>query len=95
MKIISLKISDNEERIINELMKRNNYKSKSDTIRNCIMIASNIENINAFLDEENRKINRISHNVFITQKLLEQFFANNGFRKNMDVREDKCLNEFF
>lgn len=95
MVMISCQIEDNINKKLNEIMKRNNYKSKSEAIRECIDVAYNNDNIKVYLGEENRKINRISHNVFLIKKLLEQFFANNGFRENINVKDDKCLNDFF
>lgn len=93
--ISSVNLKDEDIKLLEQFMKDNNIKNKSLAIRECIKVATKKEDINDFLFEQNNKMNRIIHNVYLIKKLLEQFFVNTGFAKNIDLESDDCLNEFY
>lgn len=76
-------------------MKSNNIKNVSSAIRESLNRIYRITDNDEFIFEINTKLNRLVHNQFITKKLLEQFFVNEGFKDNLDLKSDSCLSDFY
>ena len=90
----SVRLNEDETRLLEKFMKDKKIKNKSQAIRECIKIAVAHQDINSFIFDINNKINRLVYNVTMTRKLLEQLFVNFGLKKNLDVKHNECLNEF-
>lgn len=95
MIVNSFKLSEKDVLLLEEFMNDNNIKNKSAAIRQCIKIAIENKNLEDFLFEQDKKMNRLLHNVFMTKKLVEQFFVNTGFAENINLSSDFCLKEFY
>lgn|SRR5574344_1737314 len=83
------------ENKLKEYMKENKIKLRSVGIKNCIVDATNKENINIFLLELDKKFNKILYRQNMLKKLLEQLFVNMGFPVNEIVENDLVLKDFY
>lgn len=83
------------EKKLEQYMKQNEIKFRSEGIKNCILEATNKDQLNEFLLELDKKLNRILYRQNLNQKLLEQLFANMGFPVNEDVEKDISLDKFY
>lgn len=90
-----IRLTDEEFKLLQQFMKENNIKTKSKAIKQCIRIASDKTEINAIIYDLLIKTNKLIHYNFILKKLVEQFFVNTGFAKNIDIETDDCLKEFY
>lgn len=91
----STKLYEDEMIMLNELMKKNNYKSKADAVRGCIKIAYNIKSLEDKISDIDNKLNRLLYRENITKKLIEQFYANMEFKKDQDVKTEEGLVRFY
>lgn len=91
----SIRLTEEENEILKIIMRDNKLKSKSAAIKKCIHYYFNDNNKTVLLMDMNSKLNRIIYRDTLTKKLLEQFFANMGFQVNENVKNDKCLDEFY
>lgn len=67
----SVRLNEDETRLLEKFMKDKKIKNKSQAIRECIKIAAAHQDINSFIFDINNKINRLVYNVTMTRKLLE------------------------
>lgn len=89
-------LTEQENVLLDKYMKQNNIKSKGEAIRRCIHIALEYKERDLyFLNEINDKLNRVIYKNNINNKLTEQIFCNLGFLKNVDVKKDNCLKDFY
>lgn len=95
MSVVTTKLSAKDSENLEKFMKENKCKNKSSAIRECINIASCKQELNTSIYDIITKLNKIIHNENILKKLLEQFFANNGFVENYDIKKDQCLKDFY
>ena len=90
----SFRLTEKDMNLLNKFMEENNITNKTEAIRECIRKSVANQDINNFIFDMNIKMNRLVRNQFLTRKLLEQFFVNMGFKKNMEVEASESLNEF-
>lgn len=91
----SVNLYEEELVLLNNYMKQNNLKSKSDAIRKCVKTATKLESIEDKLEDINNKLNRIIYRENIQKKLLEQFYANMEFPIDQDVKTNESLKRFY
>ncbi len=91
----SVRLSPKELEILNNFMKKNNIKNKSQAIRVCIRNTIENHEMNNSINDINIKLNRLIHNQFMTKKLLEQLYVNMGFKNNFETDDSKILQEFY
>lgn len=94
MQILTLKINEEDVKLLEKIMKGNGYKNKSVAIRECIRRCAGESDYSDVVFEVNSKLNRLIHNVYLVKKLLEQMFVNFQFDENLDLKKDECFNEF-
>lgn len=90
----SFRLNETDINLLNKFMSENNITNKTEAIRQCIRKSVGQQDLNNFMFDINNKMNKLVHNQFLTKKLLEQFFANMGFKKNIDVESSDILEEF-
>ena len=90
----TFRVDDEERKMIDRFMEKNKIQNRSEAIRECIKRAVDTQTIENFIFDINNKINRLVAINTSTRKLLEQFFANMGFKKNIDVKKCESLEEF-
>jgi len=90
----SFRLTEKDMNLLKKFMEENNITNKTEAIRECIRKSVANQDINNFIFDMNIKMNRLVRNQFITKKLLEQFFVNMGFKKNMEIESNESLNEF-
>jgi len=95
MSKFSVNLYEDETIMLNDLIKKYNYKSKADVVRGCIKIAYNIESTFDKLSDIDNKLNRLLYRENITKKLVEQFYANMEFKKDQDVKTEEGLVRFY
>ncbi len=91
----SFRLNDSDLKLLERYMKENNLSNKSEAIREIIRKSVSENDLNNFIYDINMKVNRLIHNQFLTKKLVEQFFVNMGFKKNLDTESNECLKKFF
>lgn len=94
MQILTLKINEEDVKLLKKIMKGNSYKNKSVAIRECIRRCAGESDYIDVVFEVNSKLNRLIHNVYLVKNLLEQMFVNFQFDENLDLKNDECFNEF-
>lgn len=95
MSKFSVKLYEDEMIMLNDLIKKYNYKSKADAVRGCIKNAYNIESTFDKLSDIDNKLNRLLYRENITKKLVEQFYANMELKKDQDVKTEEGLVRFY
>lgn len=95
MKTFTIRLSNDEEKILSKLMRDTSIKTKSEAIRKCIRTSSETTRENDLLLDIDLKLNKILHSTTFSKNLLQQFFVNTGFATNIDLKKDHCLNEFY
>ena len=90
----SFRLNEKDKRLLNQYMEKNNLKNRTEALRECLRKAVASQEIENFIFDINNKLNRLVYNQTMTKKLLEQFFVNMGFQKNIDVKESEILEEF-
>ena len=95
MKVCTVRLTNNEEYILDKYMSKNNIKTKSEAIRKCIRCFDEQTYEIDMLHELNYKLNRIMSEETLIRNILEQLFANYGFMVNEDIKKDECLKEFY
>ena len=84
--------------LLNEIKNEENYTNL--IVLKCVLCDYGIKNIliNIVIKhmfEINDKLNRVIYKNNINNKLTEQIFCNLGFLKNVDVKKDNCLKDFY
>lgn len=90
----SFRLTEKDMNLLNKFMEENHITNKTEAIRECIRKSVSNQDLNNFIFDMNNKMNRLVRNQFLTKKLLEQFFVNMGFKKNIDVESSESLNDF-
>ena len=76
-------------------MKDNNIKTKAEAVRKCIEFASRKFSMDDMICDIDNKINRLLYRENFKKKLLEQFYANMEFKKEVDVKTEQGLLRFY
>ena len=90
----SFRLNEKDLKLLNKFMEENHLTNKTEAVRECIRKSVGQQDLNNFIFDINNKMNRLIHNQFLTRKLLEQFFVNMGFKKNIDLESSTSLEEF-
>lgn len=93
--IFSIRLDDKEQKKLLNFMKENNIKTKSKGIKKCLEIATNQEENLYLIRDIWNKVSNILYKENANKKLIEQLFVNMGFAKNMEIKSDKCLDDFY
>lgn len=85
-KICSIKFDEIDLKHLDTLMKKFKLKNRS--------LAMYQESSLDLISDLDSKLNRLLYRETLTKKLLEQFFVNMGFAKNISLDSDRCYQEF-
>ncbi len=92
---VSIILHKEEAELLSKYMKDNNIKTKAEAVRKCIEFASRKLSIDDMICDIDNKINRLLYRENFKKKLLEQFYANMEFDKDMDVKTEPGLLRFY
>jgi ribosomal protein L31E len=92
---VSIILHKEEAELLSKYMKDNNIKTKAEAVRKCIEFASRKLSINDMICDIDNKINRFLYRENFKKKLLEQFYANMEFNKEVDVKTEQGLLRFY
>lgn len=92
---VSVVLHEEEAKLLSKYMKDNNIKTKAEAIRNCIEFASRKLSVDDMICDIDNKINRLLYRENFKKKLLEQFYANMEFDKEVDVKTEQGLLRFY
>jgi hypothetical protein len=95
MKKVTIYINDKNLKNIEKYQSLNILKTRTEALNN--ILENYFESDFSINDVEaiNNKIDRLLKLTNLLKSLTEQFFANNGFRLNKNIKDDKMLNEFY
>lgn len=92
---VSVVLHEEEAKLLSKYMKDNNIKTKAEAIRNCIEFASRKLSVDDMICDIDNKINKLLYRENFKKKLLEQFYANMEFDKEVDVKTEQGLLRFY
>ncbi len=92
---VSIILHEEESELLSKYMKDNNIKTKAEAVRKCIEFASRKLSIDDMICDIDNKINRLLYRENFKKKLLEQFYANMEFKKEVDVKTESGLKRFY
>lgn len=92
---VSIILHKKEAELLSKYMKDNNIKTKAKTVRKCIEFASRKLSVDDMICDIDNKINRFLYRENFKKKLLEQFYANMEFKKEVDVKTEQSLSRFY
>ena len=95
MKKVTIYINGKNLKNIEKYQSLNNLKTRTEALNN--IIENYFESDFSIKDVEaiNNKIDRLLKLTNLLKSLTEQLFANNGFRQNKSIKDDKMLNDFY
>ena len=92
---VSIILHEEEAELLSKYMKDNNIKTKAKAIRKCMEFASRKLSLDDMVCDIDNKINRLLYRENFKKKLLEQFYANMEFKKEIDVKTEQSLLRFY
>ena len=92
---VSVILHKQEVKLLSKYMIDNNFKTKAEAVRKCIEFASRKLSMNDMICDIDNKINRFFYRENFKKKLLEQFYANMEFDKEVDVKTELGLLRFY
>ena len=92
---VSIILHEEEADLLSKYMKDNNIKTKAEAVRKCIEFASRKSSMDDMICDIDYKINRLLYRENFKKKLLEQFYVNMEFKKEVDVKTEQSLLRFY
>ena len=95
MKRLTLRISDELDKLLDIYISKHKLSSKNEAIASVLeVVLKNNDTITHYKDLD-KKMERILKLESLNHNLIEQLFANHGFPMNLNKKEDLMLEELY